>query len=117
MREWWRTALGEGRVPSEDQEKVITAPHTGRQSVDAGAGTGKTATLALRALWIKGLSTRDFEPSLRALLGQAAAFSPSTISRVNKQFHDEYKIGCKRPIANKFVFLWSDGLYLGRRPR
>ncbi len=52
IRAWWRTALGEGRVPSEDQEKVITAPHTGRQSVDAGAGTGKTATLALRALWL-----------------------------------------------------------------
>jgi len=59
----------------------------------------------LHELWIKGLSTRDFEPSLRTLLGQATPLSPSTISRVNKQFHDEYKTWCKRPIANEFVYL------------
>jgi len=53
----------------------------------------------------QGLSTRDCEPSLRALLGQATPLSPSTISRVNKQFHDEYKTWCKRPIANEFVYL------------
>lgn len=48
----WRTALGVGRNPSDDQITAITAPPTGRHSVDAGAGTGKTATLALRALYL-----------------------------------------------------------------
>ena len=48
----WRTALGIGREPSDDQITAITAPPTGRHSVDAGAGTGKTATLALRALYL-----------------------------------------------------------------
>ncbi len=48
----WRTALGMGREPSADQVAAITAPPTGRHSVDAGAGTGKTATLALRALYL-----------------------------------------------------------------
>jgi len=70
----------------------------------------------LHELWIQGFSTRDFEPSLRALLGQATPLSPSTISRVNKQFHDEYKTWCKRPVANKFVYLWADGVYLGAGP-
>lgn len=70
----------------------------------------------LHELWIQGLSTRDFEPSLRALLGQATPLSPSTISRVNKQFHDEYKTWCKRPIVNEFVYLWADGVYLGAGP-
>ncbi len=52
MAHWWRTALGRDRVPSEDQVAAIVAPATGRRSVDAGAGTGKTSTLALRALFL-----------------------------------------------------------------
>jgi ATP-dependent exoDNAse (exonuclease V) beta subunit len=50
--EIWRTALGGNAMPSDDQINVITAPPVGRHSVDAGAGTGKTATLALRALYL-----------------------------------------------------------------
>lgn len=52
MTEWWRSALGNDREPSEDQITAITAPATGRHIVDAGAGTGKTSTLALRALYL-----------------------------------------------------------------
>jgi DNA helicase-2/ATP-dependent DNA helicase PcrA len=52
MASWWRQALGEGREPSEDQEVAIIAAPTGRRSVEAGAGTGKTSTLALRALYL-----------------------------------------------------------------
>ncbi len=70
----------------------------------------------LYELWIQGLSTRDFEPSLRALLGEETPLSPSTISRVNKQFHDEYDTWCRRPIANEYVYVWADGVYLGAGP-
>jgi len=63
------------------------------------------------------LDPRIVDARLRAvaarLLGQATPLSPSTISRVNKQFHDEYETWCKRPIANQFVYLWADGVYLG----
>jgi transposase-like protein len=70
----------------------------------------------LHELWIQGLSTRDFEPSLRALLGEQTPLSPSTISRVNKQFHDEYEAWCQRKIGNEYVYLWADGVYLGAGP-
>jgi len=70
----------------------------------------------LHELWIQGLSTRDFEPCLRALLGEQTPLSPSTISRVNQQFHDDYEKWCKRFIANEFVYLWADGVYLGTGP-
>lgn len=52
MPEWWRTGLGPDRVPSTDQVDAITASPTGRRTVEAGAGTGKTSTLALRALYL-----------------------------------------------------------------
>jgi len=70
----------------------------------------------LHELWIQGLSTRDFEPSLRALLGEETPLSPSTISRVNKQFHDEYETWRRRPTANEYVYAWADGVYLGAGP-
>jgi putative transposase len=66
----------------------------------------------MHELWLQGLSTRDFEPSLRALLGETAPLSPSSISRINKQFLDDYRAWSRRPIADKYVYLWADGVYL-----
>jgi putative transposase len=66
----------------------------------------------MHELWLQGLSTRDFEPSLRALLGETAPLSPSTISRVNKQFLDDYRAWSRRSIADEYVYLWADGVYL-----
>lgn len=63
-------------------------------------------------LWIQGLSTRDFEPALRGLLGETTPLSPSTISRVNKQFLDDYRAWSQRPIADEYVYIWADGVYL-----
>ncbi len=66
----------------------------------------------MHELWLQGLSTRDFEPSLRALLGETTPLSPSAISRVNKQFLDDYRNWSQRSIADKYVYLWADGVYL-----
>lgn len=66
----------------------------------------------MHELWLQGLSTRDFEPSLRALLGESTPLSPSTISRVNKQFLADYRVWSRRPIADEYVYLWADGIYL-----
>ncbi len=66
----------------------------------------------MHELWLQGLSTRDFEPSLRALLGETTPLSPSTVSRVNKQFLDDYRAWSRRSIADEYVYLWADGVYL-----
>ena len=66
----------------------------------------------MHELWLQGLSTRDFEPSLRALVGETAPLSPSSISRINKQFLDDYRAWSQRPITDKYVYLWADGVYL-----
>ena len=67
---------------------------------------------AMHELWLQGLSTRDFEPSLRALLGETTPLSPSTVSRVNKQFLEDYHAWLRRPITDEYVYLWADGVYL-----
>jgi putative transposase len=64
-------------------------------------------------LFIEGLATRDFEPALRCLLGQQAALSPSTVSRLNQQFKAEYEAWRKSSLANlPICYLWVDGIYI-----
>lgn len=64
-------------------------------------------------LFIEGLATRDFEPSLRLLAGAEASLSPSTISRLTQQFRSEYEAFDKKKLDDRrFVYVWADGIYL-----
>ena len=64
-------------------------------------------------LFIEGLATRDFEPALRLLMGQAAPLSPSTISRLLGQFRSEYEAFDRKDLGGTaFVYIWADGIYL-----
>ena len=64
-------------------------------------------------LFVEGLATRDFEPALRFLVGESAPLSPSSISRLNKKFKDEYENWAKRDLSKlKIVYIWADGIYL-----
>lgn len=64
-------------------------------------------------LFVEGLATRDFEPALRFLVGEEAALSPSTVSRLNKQFKGEYEAWEKRDLSGiKIAYIWADGIYL-----
>jgi transposase-like protein len=64
-------------------------------------------------LFIEGLATRDFEPSLRMLAGEQAPLSPSVISRLIGQFRGEYEAFDKKGLRDlKIVYAWADGIYL-----
>jgi transposase-like protein len=64
-------------------------------------------------LFVEGLATRDFEPALRFLVGESAPLSPSSISRLNQKFKDEYDKWEKRDLSKlKIVYVWADGIYL-----
>lgn len=64
-------------------------------------------------LFVEGLATRDFEPALRLLVGQDAPLSPSTISRLTKQFKGQYDTFDRQDLTDrKFVYIWADGIYL-----
>lgn len=71
----------------------------------------------LNQLWIEGLAHRDFEPTLRGLLGAQAPLSPSTIARVNAEFQAEFAAWKARRIDDqRFGYLWADGVHLGAGP-
>ncbi len=64
-------------------------------------------------LFIEGLATRDFEPALRCLMGEGAALSPSTISRLNAGFKAEYEDWTRSSLASvPMVYVWVDGIYV-----
>lgn len=64
-------------------------------------------------LFIEGLATRDFEPSLRLLVGEQAPLSPSVLSRLTQKFRGEYEAFDRQDLSGrKFVYIWADGIYL-----
>jgi transposase-like protein len=72
---------------------------------------------ALPVLYLRGLSTSDFEEAIPALLGaDAAGFSPSTITRLTTVWQEEHEGWSKRPLTDKeYVYVWADGVYFGVR--
>ncbi|MDX6331909.1 MAG: putative transposase [Streptomycetaceae bacterium] len=77
-------------------------------------GTGVTKTNALEALviagFVRGLSTRDIEATLVESLGEAAAVSKSTVSRVCEQIKTQFDAWCARRLDEVTLdYLFLDG--------
>jgi putative transposase len=68
---------------------------------------------ALPILYLKGLSSGDFQEAMAALFGQASPnFSASTVTRLLKTFQDEYQAWRKRPLQGKdYAYIWADGVF------
>jgi transposase-like protein len=64
-------------------------------------------------LYLEGLSSGDFEPAFRELLGERAPLSSSTILRLKEEWGSEYAAWRVRPLTRRYAFLWADGIYLG----
>ena len=68
-------------------------------------------------LYLKGVSTGDFQEALESLLGaDASGLSASTISRLKSGWEDDYHKWRKRDLSNKrYIYLWADGVYCNVR--
>lgn len=68
-------------------------------------------------LYLKGISTGDFNEALSALVGpECPGLSASTVTRLLTQWQDEYKDWSKRSLADKhYVYLWVDGVHFNIR--
>ena len=64
-------------------------------------------------LYREGLSTGDFEPAFRELMGTEATLSPSTIIRLKATWQAEYELFRARPLTARYAYVWADGIYLG----
>jgi transposase-like protein len=64
-------------------------------------------------LYLEGLSTGDFEPALRELMGERATLSASTIVRLKERWAAEHEAFRTRPLTHRYAYISADGSYLG----
>ena len=71
----------------------------------------------LPVLYLRGISTGDFQEALAAILGQNAPnLSPNVISRLTGEWQKEYDRWQRRDLsARRYVYIWADGVYLQAR--
>lgn len=95
-------------VPTEVAAKGFESQIVGRYQ-----RTSETTQRLLARLYLEGLSTGDFEPVFRALLGETAPLSATSITRLKSEWQDEFEAWRQRSLHDhQYLYLWVDGVYL-----
>jgi transposase-like protein len=81
------------------------------------ARRSKSLDALLPVLYLRGISTGDFQEALAAIMGtDAPNLSPSVISRLTGEWQHEYDHWQRRDLsARRYVYIWADGVYLQAR--
>ena len=100
-----RTGAGEGRIRFTS---AILPPYARRS---------KSLEVLIPILYLKGISSGDFEDALVALLGKdAGGLSASSIARLKEAWSDEHARWSKRDLsAKRYVYFWVDGIHVQAR--
>lgn len=65
-------------------------------------------------LYLEGLSTGDFEPVFRELVGETTALSANAVVRLKEEWGEEYEAFRRRRLDDhRYAYVWADGIYLG----
>jgi len=77
----------------------------------------KSLEVLIPILYLKGVSTGDFEDALAALVGkEAPGLSASTIGRLKEAWSEEHVQWSRRDLsAKRYVYFWADGIHLEAR--
>jgi putative transposase len=100
-------------VAAENAERIRFTPAI----LPPYARRSRSLEVLIPILYLKGISTGDFEGALAALLGKdAPGLSASTIARLKEAWLDEHEHWRKRDLsAKRYVYVWADGIYLQAR--
>ena len=97
-----------GAEGTEERIRFTSAilPRWGRRSPSLDA--------LLPVLYLRGVSTGDFQEALSALLGpDAPDLSPSVVGRLKGTWDAEYVAWQERDLSGRrYVYIWADGVYL-----
>jgi transposase-like protein len=96
-----------------DDERIRYSPAI----VPRYARRSKSLEVLIPILYLKGISTGDFEEVLAALVGKdAPGLSASTIARLKEVWTEEHACWQKRDLsAKRYVYCWADGIHLEAR--
>lgn len=113
-----QTGIGPVKVKIPKVRAKTGAPVTFRSAL-VPPYVRKTQTLeaAIPWLYLKGISTGEMGPALKALLGpKATGFSAKTVARLKAQWTAEYDTWRKSDLGrDEWVYIWADGIYSGLR--
>src|SRR4051812_2386450 len=100
-----RSGAGESRIRFTS---AILPPYARRS---------KSLEVLIPILYLKGISSGDFEDALAALLGpDAGGLSASSIARLKEAWSDEHARWAKRDLsAKRYVYFWVDGIHVQAR--
>jgi putative transposase len=119
-----RLTVGSGtvgiRAPRVNDKRVDEDGERQRFSskiLPAYARRSPKVTEALPVLYLHGLSTGDFAPALRDLLGEdASGLSPSSISRLTTQWEADHAAFKQRRLEfHRYAYLFVDGVHVSVR--
>ena len=81
------------------------------------ARRSKSLEVLIPILYLKGISTGDFDEALVALLGKdAGGLSASTIGRLKDGWSEEHVRWSRRDLsAKRYVYFWADGIHVQAR--
>jgi putative transposase len=81
------------------------------------ARRSKSLEVLIPILYLKGVSTGDFEEALSALVGKdAGGLSASTIGRLKEAWSEEHARWSRRDLsAKRYVYFWVDGIHVQAR--
>jgi len=81
------------------------------------ARRSKSLEVLIPILYLKGVSTGDFEQALAALLGKdAGGLSASTVARLKEAWSEEHARWSRRDLsAKRYVYFWVDGIHVQAR--
>jgi putative transposase len=101
------------RAPAEGERRVRFTSRI----LPRWARRTRSLDALLPVLYLRGVSTGDFQEALAALLGRDAPnLSPSVITRLKSDWQAEYERWQKRDLsARRYAYLWADGVYLQAR--
>ena len=76
----------------------------------------KSLEAVIPELYLRGVSTSNFQEGLSALIGEGAkGLSPATIARLKKCWEKEYGEWQNRDLTKRYVYIWADGIYINIR--
>src|SRR5215472_2392234 len=112
-----RSRLRGRRFATAGRPAMASGSGSARRSCRCGHGGPESLDALLPVLYLRGISTGDFQEALTALLGKDAPnLSPAVISRLTAEWQGEYERWQKRDLsARRYVYVWADGVFLQAR--
>jgi putative transposase len=105
--------VNDRRLDEETGERI----RFGSKILPRYARRSPRVTDVLPILYLRGVSTGDFAPALRELLGEdASGLSPSSIQRLTEQWREQHRAFRRRRLEFvRYAYLFCDGVHVSVR--